>query len=295
MPRPLRLHIPGAMYHVTLRGNHQQAIFFTVTDRLRMNLLFAEVLERFEARLHAYCYMTNHLHALIQVGNEPLGRLMLRIAGQYARMTQARLQTTGHLFEKRYYPVLVDTDAYLLELVRYMHLNPVRAKMVSSPAEYPWTSHQAYLGTRSDPWVTTDFALAVLASERDAAIGAYEDFVRQALSDPDIRSPLEHRNASDPRILGSDDFARRMLGAQWKPRSRKSLDQLIAESCQIFAVTSAELESPRRDAKLVTARIWVVNQALEGRVASLSAVARRFNRNESSLRRSLGRRLVAAE
>src|SRR6187200_2562137 len=154
MARPLRIHVPGGMYHVTLRGNHQQDIFFTAADRARMSGLIARVLDRYDARLHAYCYMTNHVHALMQVSDVPLGRLMLRIAGQYARTTQARLLTTGHLFEKRYHPVLVDTDAYLLELIRYIHLNPVRARLVSSPAEYPWTSHHAYVGRRIEPWVT---------------------------------------------------------------------------------------------------------------------------------------------
>jgi REP element-mobilizing transposase RayT len=107
MPRPLRLHVPGAMYHVTLRGNHRQNIFFTTEDRRILSELIAEVVTRFGARLHAYCFMTNHIHALIQVADAPLGRLMLRIAGRYARTVQAKLHTTGHLFEKRYYPVLV--------------------------------------------------------------------------------------------------------------------------------------------------------------------------------------------
>lgn len=295
MPRPLRLHIPGATYHVTLRGNHQQDIFFTATDRQRMDLLFADGLERFDARLHAYCYMTNHVHALIQVGNEPLGRLMQRVAGQYARMTQARLQTTGHLFENRYYTVLVDTDTYLLEVIRYVHLNPVRAGLAKTPDAYPWSSHHAFVGARREPWVTTDFALSVFASEREKAIDAYRAFVLLALGNSEVRSPFEQCNPDDARILGGDDFARRMLGVKWKPRSRKSLDQLIAEGCRHFAVSPADLRSPRRDAKVVAARVWVASQALEGRIASLSEVARKFNRNESSLRRALGRRSIAAE
>jgi len=283
------------MYHVTLRGNHQQTIFFTATDRQRMDLLFADVLERFDARLHAYCYMTNHVHALIQVGNEPLGRLMQRVAGQYARATQARLQTTGHLFENRYYTVLVDTDSYLMEVIRYIHLNPVRARLVNTPTEYPWSSHHAFVGSRADPWVTTDFALSTFASDRGKAIEAYEAFVQLALADPEERSPFENCNANDARILGGDDFARRMMGVKWKPRSRKTLDQLVEEGCQHFGVTAADLESQRRDARIVAARAWVAGQALEGRIATLSAVARKFNRNESSLRRALARRSIAAE
>jgi REP element-mobilizing transposase RayT len=85
MARPLRIHVPGAFYHVTLRGNHRQDIFFTSADRRLFDEITAEVLERFTARLHAYCWMTNHMHMLIQVGDAPLGRLMLRIAGRYAR------------------------------------------------------------------------------------------------------------------------------------------------------------------------------------------------------------------
>ena len=280
------------MYHVTLRGNHQQAIFFTATDRVRMNDLFAEGVERFDARLHAYCYMTNHLHALVQVADTPLGALMRRVGGQYARMTQARLETTGHLFEKRYHQVLVDTDAYLRELVRYIHLNPVRAGLASLPSEYPWTSHHAYLGRRHEPWVTTDFALSQFSPHRDHAVKAYEIFLGQT---PVATSPLDARNPSDSRILGDDDFARRMLGSEWKPRSRKSLDQLVAESCKNFSVTERDLRSPRRDAKIVAARAWVANEAIEGRIASVAAVARMFNRNESSLRRALGRRTAQPE
>jgi putative transposase len=123
MPRSLRLHAPGAFYPVTLRGNHRQNIFFCDGHRQTLSQLIAEVIDRFGARLHAYCYMTNHIHALIQVGETPLGRIMLRIAGRYARTIQSALHTTGHLFEKRYHPVLVDADEYLLELLRYIHLS----------------------------------------------------------------------------------------------------------------------------------------------------------------------------
>lgn len=280
------------MYHVTLRGNHQQDIFFTVTDRLRMNELFAEVLEWSGARLHAYCYMSNHLHALIQVSGLPLGRIMLRIAGQYARRTQARLLTTGHLFEKRYHPVLVDTDTYLLELVRYVHLNPVRAGLASSPREYPWTSHHAYLGAKEEPWVTVDFALSLFGTRREAAVTAYDKFVQQAVGVEGLRSPLEKRNSNDSRILGGDDFARQMLGAEWRPRSRSSLEQLVAEACRHFCVTVPQLRSASREPKVIAARAWVANEAIRGRVTTVASVAREFNRDESSLRRAWRKRFA---
>ena len=95
MPRPLRIHVPGAFYHVTLRGNHRQDIFFSAADRRLMDEITGEVLERFAARLHAYCWMTNHVHMLVQPGDEPLGRLILRIAGRYARTVQGHKQLRG--------------------------------------------------------------------------------------------------------------------------------------------------------------------------------------------------------
>jgi putative transposase len=172
MPRPLRIHVPGAFYHVTMRGNHRQNIFFSPADRRLFDDITAEVLERFAARLHAYCWMTNHVHMLIQVSDAPLGKLMLRIAGRFARTVQRHLHTTGHLFEKRYHPILVDADQYLLELLRYIHLNPVRAHMVEHPSDYPWSSHRVYLGALDQPWVTTNFALGMFHAQRDQAIAA---------------------------------------------------------------------------------------------------------------------------
>lgn len=283
--RKPRLHVPAAFYHVTLRGNHRQDIFFSPDDRIVMNDIVAEVVVRLGARLHAYCWMTNHVHLLVQVGEIPLGRIMLRIASRYARELQARFHTTGHLFERRYHAVLVDADAYLLELLRYIHLNPVRAQMAAAPVEYPWSSHHAYLGTRSDPWVTTDFALSLFHAERQQAIAAYDRFVHAGSTCLD--SPLQQRNPNDVRILGSDAFAAKLLGSAWRPRSRKTLDELLDEACEHFDITRQALLSTRRDRQLTKARAWIAHQALTLRITSLSRVAQTLARHESSLRASV--------
>lgn len=283
--RKPRLHVPAAFYHVTLRGNHRQDIFFSSDDRLLLNSIVAEAIPRFGGRLHAYCWMTNHVHMLIQVGDTPLGRIMLRIASRYARELQARFHTTGHLFERRYHAVLVDADSYLIELLRYIHLNPVRAKMVASPTEYPWSSHHAYLSTRVEPWVTTEFALAVFHPELQQAIASYQQFV-QAESAV-LSSPFQHLNGGDSRILGSDTFAAALLGNTWQPRSRKTLDMLIDEACQQFATSRSALNSASRHRKLTQARAWVAHQALILRITSLAQVAYAFGRTESGLRQSV--------
>ncbi|AMN47531.1 hypothetical protein ACG33_10560 [Steroidobacter denitrificans] len=283
MPRRLRLHIPGAFYHVTLRGNHRRDIFFKENDQRILCDLIAEVIERFGARLHAYCFMTNHVHLLIQVADMPLGRLMLHIAGRYARTIQVTLDTTGHLFEKRYHSVLVDADEYLLELLRYIHLNPVRAHMVASPDDYPWSSHHVYAGKREESWVTTDFVLSRFHWQRSQAMHAYRQFIYSHIGQS-TTSPLDACNPHDHRILGGDDFAARMLGDAWHPCSHKTLEEIIGEACTIFSIMPEHLVSTSRAASLVKARAWIAYQAITLRVAPLARVARRLNRDESSLR-----------
>jgi len=108
--------------------------------------------------------MTNHLHVLVQVSEVPLGSVILQIASSYARTVQARLMTTGHLFERRYHAVLVDAYSYLLALVRYIHLNPVRAGLVADPAAYRWSSHRVYLGERACDWVSHEATARRVAS-----------------------------------------------------------------------------------------------------------------------------------
>jgi hypothetical protein len=211
---------------------------------------------------------------------------MLRIASRYARLLQARFHTTGHLFERRYHAVLVDADEYLLELLRYIHLNPVRAQMVGSPDEYPWSSHGAYLGGQPEPWLTTDFALAMFDANRDQARQAYRRFVEGEVGQHTV-SPLQHCNANDPRILGSDTFVANLLGEAWRPKSQTTLDDLLADACLKFQITREVLTSTSRHRATTRARAWVAHQALTLRITSLAQVARAFGRDESSLRKSI--------
>ena len=204
MPRAPRLHVPGGLYHVVLRGNHQQAVFDREADYHAFEHILARALRRYDARVHAYCWMTNHIHMLIQVGETPLGRLILRIAGRYARTVQRRLKTTGHLFEKRYYPVLVDADAYLLGLLRYIHLNPVRARMVEHPRDYPWSSHGHYAGLRVDSLLTPHPLVWALGNTPFAREAAYAELVRAGIN-------LEQqdgltRSALSGWVLGDEGF-----------------------------------------------------------------------------------------
>lgn len=282
MPRRLRIHQPGGFYHVTLRGNHQQDIFFADADRFLLNEIVARTIESFGARLHAYCWMRNHLHFVLQVGNEPLAHAMRQIAAEFARAMQLKLATTGHFFERCYHATLVDTDAYLLELLRYVHLNPVRAGVVNDPAGFCWSSHHDYIGNRLQPWVTTEFALGMFSENRTRAVAAYQKFLQCPATL--TWEPAMATNGTNVGVLGGDEFLARIQAATVRPRTGQSLQDLIAEACRRFEIDGERLRSPMRDAYLVKVRAWIAHQAGTRRVATLASVARALGRDEATLR-----------
>ncbi|MGH8178995.1 MAG: REP-associated tyrosine transposase [Steroidobacter sp.] len=284
MPRPLRVHVPGGFYHVTLRGNHRQQIFFRPAHRRILECIVREAIARFDARVHAYCWMTNHIHLLVQVSDPPLGRIMLRIASRYARTVQAQLRTRGHLFERRYHAVLVDADAYLITLLRYIHQNPRKAGIVEALADYRWSSHHVYAGTRRASWVTSDFALGVLHRDRPTAIQSYLKLVEEAVSSDEL---LPH--PEDKRVIGDDKFMQRVR-SDYAPRMMRSLEDLMSATCAKFSVLRAELLSGSKERRLAQARAWLAHEAVTHRVASICEVARLLHRHEASIRGLLRRR-----
>ena len=285
MPRPPRLHVDGGFYHVILRGNHREEIFHHPSDRDRFAELVAEVVERFRMRVHAFCWMSNHVHLAMQVGDAPLGPAMMRIGSRFARHMQRQRPTTGHFFERRYRATLVDADSYLLELVRYIHLNPVRAGIVADPIDYAWSSHRAYLGRTMLPWLTTEFALRLFSDDLAAARRAYADFVVSDIGAAPGEQPVKG-TASDTRVLGDDQFMAG-LPSRVRARSHLSLDELIQ---RLSAMNGVSVESLSSDGRLrATARVRALSAhyAIKLRIATLSAVARRFGRSASALSQSL--------
>jgi REP element-mobilizing transposase RayT len=287
MPRRPRIHVPGGFYHVTLRGNHRRDIFFADGDRHLLNRIVARSLTSFHTRLHAYCWMTNHLHLLLQAGSEPIGCPMRNIASEFARAMQRHLRTTGHFFERRYHATLLDHDAYLLQVLRYIHRNPVEAGIAIHVADYPWSSHHAYVGTREERWVTVDFALRMFSEVRSNAVAAYLRFLGQAAEDRWVAEMAS--NGGNALVLGSDDFIARVTRSDAPARSSQSLASLISEACQRFDLDPARLETPSHDRHVAKVRAWIAHQAKVRRIATLSAVARRLGRNEATLRYAIRR------
>lgn len=178
--RPLRVEFPGAVYHVTSRGDGREAIYLDDRDRRTFLEVVGSVLERFAWRCHAYCLMGNHYHLLIETPKPNLARGMRQVNGVYTQRFNRRHGRVGHVFQGRYKAIVVQKDGHLLELCRYVVLNPVRAGLVKTVRAWPWSSYRVTVGEASEPaWVTTDWLLAQFGQRRAAAVREYRQFVAE--------------------------------------------------------------------------------------------------------------------
>lgn len=202
MSRPLRLEFAGALYHVTSRGNERKPIFRNESDFTTFIEVISYVCERYNWVIHAYCLMTNHYHLLIETPEANLSKGMRQLNGVYTQRFNRSYQRVGHLFQGRYKSILVDKDSYLLELCRYIVLNPVRAKgMVDHPCEWLWSSYHETTGMRDIPeWLAVDALLCMFAATKGKAIECYKHFVAEGKR-VDI-----WQNLKSQVYLGDDEF-----------------------------------------------------------------------------------------
>jgi len=206
MARPLRIEFPGALYHVTSRGDRQEAIFEDDEDRLIFLRTLTEVVERFNWLCHTYCLMTNHYHLLVEMPDGNLSKGMRHLNDIYTQATNRRHTRTGHLFQGRFKGIIVDKDSYLLELARYVVLNPVRSGMVRHPGKWQWSSYRAMIEDIPAPaWLATDGILTQFAKRRTIAQRHYSEFVKQGIKSKPIWSELQQQI-----YLGDEKFVKRM-------------------------------------------------------------------------------------
>lgn len=189
MARPLRLEFPGALYHVTCRGNRREPIFRDRTDRLTWLMEIERVCRRFHFVVHAYCQMTNHYHVLIETPEGNLGQGMRQLNSAYSQYVNRRHELVGHVMQGRYHAILVQKEGYLRELARYIVLNPVRGGMVEAPGDWEWSSYRVTTGqTPAAGWMATEWLLACFGPDPMAARAAYHQFVMAGLH---AESPLK--------------------------------------------------------------------------------------------------------
>lgn len=206
MSRPLRLEFPNALYHVTSRGDRREPIYEDDVDRVAWLEVFDQVCSRLQWRCHAWCLMGNHFHLLVETPEANLSVGMRQLNGAYSQRYNRRHGKVGHVFQGRFKAVLVERDSHLLELARYVVLNPVRAGMVADTGDWPWSSYHAMLGHEPSPdWLETDWLLSQFGKRRADAVQRYVDFVRAGVGLPSVWESLRGQV-----FLGSDDFVQQM-------------------------------------------------------------------------------------
>lgn len=205
MARPLRLEFADALYHVTSRGDRRGLIYLDDTDRAFWLQVLAEVCARFHFVVHSFCQMSNHYHLLLETEDANLAQGMRQLNGIYSQYFNRRHNMVGHVFQGRYNAILVQKENYLLELARYIVLNPVRAKVVAQPEDWPWSSYRLMTGAAAPPsWLSVQWILEKFNAPQPEAIAAYRSFVQAGIGKI---TPLA--SAHGQLILGDEAFIAR--------------------------------------------------------------------------------------
>lgn len=285
MARKPRIHIPGAFYHVILRGNGGQDIFLSDVDRIRFCLLLQEGVERYKHRIHAFCLMSNHVHLLVQVSEVNLSLIVQNVSFRFSRFFNARHKRTGHLFQGRFKGLLVDKDSYFLELARYIHCNPVRAGIVKNPDEYPWSSHRAYLGKNTICWLTRELVLSQFASSKNGETELYADYVQQGIGES-YRQQF-HGVDNDKRIIGTDHFIEKVLASvDRKYEVKTTVDRIVEVVSEEYQVPQEKLAEQGKKRVYAEARAIAAFLVQGNEQLSLTELAHHLNRDLSALSRA---------
>lgn len=244
MARPLRLEFAGALYHLTSRGDHREKIYFDDQDRRTfLDLLGKEILQQHWV-CYGYCLMDNHYHVLVETPEPNLVRGMRRLNGVYTQSFNRRHGRVGHVFQGRYKAILVDKENYLLELCRYIVLNPVRAKVVTTAGKWPWSSYRATAGETASPkWLAADQVVSFFSGRRSG----YRRFVTEGIMQESI---WEHLNGQI--YLGERGFLKRMQNrvdrsaargiakAQRKPLT-PSVDEIVKAVGSAYGISLSQV------------------------------------------------------
>ena len=261
MARKPRFDVEGGLYHIISRGNNRQRIFRHDEDYQKMLSLVAVYKKKLPFFLYSYCLMPNHIHLFLERQEDAVGRVMHRILSTYSRYYNRKYGRVGHLFQCRYKGILCQSDKYLAELVRYIHLNPVRAKMVRRAIDYSYSSHRAYLGLDRTAFVDVDPVLRHFGATKKLARERFELFVQAG-------AELGHRNdyygGTEGGILGSEEFIEEMnrrigeipVGARPSVTNRATpnLKGLLRAVAAATGLSREEICSARKTRRIVRAK-----------------------------------------
>ncbi len=320
MPRQARIDAPGALHHIICRGIEQRNIFQDNADREYFLARLGDVLSETSTPCYAWSLMHNHFHLLLRTGNVALATVMRRVLTGYAVTFNLRHHRHGHLFQNRYKSILCQEDPYFLELVRYIHLNPLRVRIVANLKtldSYPYSGHSVLMGRRKNDWQDTDTVLVYFGRKASTARKRYRAFVEKGIElgkRPDLiggglirsagswdaikalrRSGIHFK--SDERILGDSDFVQSVLeqqNEQLEARYRLhglgyDFDRVVGRVANLFKMKRDEILRPGKQPKKVRARSLVCYWAVKAVGMNGTEVATLLGMAQSSVSRGVQR------
>jgi putative transposase len=291
MARRPRFFAAGVLYHVIVRGNQRQKTFTSDSDYQAYIERLARYRKKYSYVVHAYCLMSNHVHLLVESSEQPLAKFMQGLQQSYSQYFNLKHRKTGHLFEGRYKAIICEKDEYLLALIRYIHLNPVRAGMVKVPDRYRHSGHHAYLQGKATEIIDPGKVLSMLGGK-----GAYRRFVHDGVGDGHKE---EYYAVEDQRFLGGEGFGEKMLKKE--PRrasSRRSIDTAARELAKLVGIEIQALRSPDRSwavSKARTITAYVLSRRLSYRLSEVSAYFGRDMATVATLLARLSERMQSDE
>ena len=290
MARRARVEYPGALYHVITRGNQRQRIFRDDQDRQRYLEILSNLKNQFSFRLTAYVLMPNHVHLLLETGEVPLSRIMQRLGSSYTQYFNRRHKQVGHLFQGRYKAIVCDKNSYLLELTRYLHLNPVRAQVVKEPGEYKWSSYASYVGkAQGQQWLDSREVLEQFSRKVSEARQLYRRFVLEGIGEGHKE---EYYDVLEGRFLGDNEFAEQSKAKTEDPgyvRLKITSEALLGAACAVLGRKKAEMIGAQKDRERVRAREAICYVGRNRTELSVTALARSLGVDGTCVSRSVAR------
>lgn len=207
MGRQLRIEYPGALYHITSRGNEKKDIYKENSDKEKFLEILHAYHKRYDILVHSYVLMDNHYHMILETPRANLLKVMHGINSGYTGYFNRKYSRSGHLFQGRYKAILVDKENYLLELSRYVHLNPVRANMVEKPEDYKWSSYMGFIGNKEQEYVEYAWILSNYGKNKKKSKRGYEKYVEEAIGEK-ISNPLS--SVFGQIVLGGEEFVKKI-------------------------------------------------------------------------------------
>lgn len=319
MPRKARIDAPGALHHIIIRGIERKAIFKDRQDRDNFVERLATIITESSTGCYAWVLMTNHVHLLLKTGLAPIATVMRRLLTGHAVQFNRRHRRHGHLFQNRYKSILCEEEPYLLELVRYLHLNPLRAGVVKDLTglkKYRYCGHSVIMGHTKQPWQDIEYVLSLFGEKIGPARRAYAAFVKKGVSmgrRPDLvgggllrslggwsvlkglrDTPIRFKG--DERILGSSDFVKRVLKKADERLDQQSqirasgvdLNQLVEKVAARYDIEPADLKTASKQSTITLARRMLCYLAVKKMMLSCTEVARKLNISPTAVSRAAG-------